>query len=317
MSNKKLLPLIIFVLLFICKFIKAEDKKILIFDPIYHNYQHFHETLQSVIQDSITIIHVLDSSILNYYGMFMFLSDGNNEHIIDSTESELLINYLQDGKNLYLYSYIQDQDIYNIPFWNYIGIHDWNALLTATYIDTIVGVENTFTEGIAIQESWFHHELPYIGDSCYVILDGISSSSFGFPIAYAHEPDSSLVVIDLFNTVNKKVFLERLLIHFDLIQPSTIVIKKYVEDKEYKLLQNYPNPFNSRTKIEYYLPESDQIEITMYNVRGHTIRVLYKGVQTRGSHSLEIDGNYLPSGVYYYSIETAVFKKTFKCVLLK
>lgn len=289
----------------------------MIFDPIYHNYQHFHETLQSVIQDSITIIHSLDSSILNYYGMFMFLSDGNNEHIIDSTESELLINYLQDGKNLYLYSYIQDQDIYNIPFWNYIGIHDWNALLTATYIDTIVGVENTFTEGIAIQESWFHHELPYIGDSCYVILDGISSSSFGFPIAYAHEPDSSLVVIDLFNTINKKVFLERLLIHFDLIQPSTIVIKKYVEDKEYKLLQNYPNPFNPITKIRFDLPKSEKVVLKIYNVLGQEVETLLQNQIPAGYHEIEFNAQNLSTGIYFFKIEAGEFHDLKKMILIK
>ncbi len=317
MSSKKLLPLIIFVLLFMCKLIKAEDKKILIFDPISHNYQHFHETLQSVIQDSITVIHSLDSTILNYYGMFMFLSDGNNEHIIDSTESELLINYLQDGKNLYLCSYIKDQDIDNIPFWNYIGIHGWYAALAATYIDTIVGVENTFTEGIEIQESWYHHELPIIGDSCYVILDGISSSSFGFSIAYAYEPDSSLVVIDLFNTINKKVFLERVLIHFDIIQPSAIAIKKYVEEKEYKLLQNYPNPFNPTTKIQFDLPKDSKVSINVYNIRGQRVREVVNDFKQAGSYEVTFDGSELASGVYFYHIQAGEFVQTKRMLLIK
>jgi hypothetical protein len=297
--------------------LNANDKKIIIFDPEFNHGINFYNTVQTIYHDSVNIIFTLDSSINDYDALFMFLADGYNEHIIDSTESELLIDYVYEGKKLYLFSYIPRQDVINIPFWNNIGIQGWIAFQAETDIDSIIGVSGTFTEGITIMQGFHHHELPYIGDSCYVILDGISINHFGFPTAYAYEQDSSFVVIDLFNTIFYHDFLEKVLLHFYLIEPSYIDVEDNTVINEYKLYQNYPNPFNSSTKIGYYLPESDLIEITLYNIQGQKIKKLYEGFQSKGNHNIEINSNNLSSGVYYYTFKSSKYTQTRKCILLK
>ncbi|MFQ6039815.1 MAG: hypothetical protein ACE5PV_03080 [Candidatus Poribacteria bacterium] len=56
-----------------------------------------------------------------------------------------------------------------------------------------------------------------------------------------------------------------------------------IPDK-YGLLQNYPNPFNPDTWIPYQLPESADVSIKIYTVRGELVRTLALGVQPAGNY---------------------------------
>jgi len=87
--------------------------------------------------------------------------------------------------------------------------------------------------------------------------------------------------------------------------------------REYRLYTNYPNPFNASTVIGYYLPYSDLVEVTIYDVQGKKIETLYSGYQEHGQHLLSWNAAYLSSGIYIYQLQTssAVLQK--KCLLIK
>ncbi len=90
----------------------------------------------------------------------------------------------------------------------------------------------------------------------------------------------------------------------------------------FKLFQNYPNPFNPETKIEYELPISSFVEITIYNLQGELITYLIKGNQTAGIYQLQWDGRNLKnfpvsSGVYLYQIKAGEFVSAKKMTLLR
>ena len=75
---------------------------------------------------------------------------------------------------------------------------------------------------------------------------------------------------------------------------------------EYILKQNYPNPFNPNTTIDYYMPEANNIDLVIYNLRGEKVRNLYSGYLNSGYHSTIWDGKSdsrfeLPSGIYIVS----------------
>ena len=69
------------------------------------------------------------------------------------------------------------------------------------------------------------------------------------------------------------------------------------------LRSNYPNPFQNQTTLEYTVPESMDIEVTVYNMLGQRVATLERGTKTAGTHHLSWDGRAggqtLASGVYF------------------
>lgn len=70
------------------------------------------------------------------------------------------------------------------------------------------------------------------------------------------------------------------------------------------LTGNYPNPFNPNTTIEYYLPERCRVDLSVYDVKGRLVRVLFSGTQDNGLKSVRWDGldgkgRQVNSGVYF------------------
>ncbi|MGK9369065.1 T9SS type A sorting domain-containing protein [Melioribacter sp. Ez-97] len=86
---------------------------------------------------------------------------------------------------------------------------------------------------------------------------------------------------------------------------------------KYELKQNYPNPFNPVTKIKYELPERSHVKLTVYNSLGEEVSELINKEQAAGSYEIEFDGSGLPSGIYYYTIQSGAYRLTRKMILLK
>jgi len=84
------------------------------------------------------------------------------------------------------------------------------------------------------------------------------------------------------------------------------------------LFQNYPNPFNPTTTIKYALPKASKVKLEVFNVLGQKVAVLVNTHKAAGYHQVTFNGSGLPSGVYYYRMETDKgFVQTRKLVLLK
>ena len=91
---------------------------------------------------------------------------------------------------------------------------------------------------------------------------------------------------------------------------------------QYELNQNYPNPFNPTTMINFSLPNTDRVELSVFNILGEKVRTLIDGEITAGSHQVVWDGrNYngtmMSSGHYFYVLSTANAKLTRRMTLLK
>jgi len=85
----------------------------------------------------------------------------------------------------------------------------------------------------------------------------------------------------------------------------------------YSLGQNYPNPFNPETRIDYTLPEQQNISLKVYNMLGEMVMELVNGVKPAGTYTVTFDGSDLPSGVYVYRIQAEGFSENKKMTLLK
>lgn len=71
------------------------------------------------------------------------------------------------------------------------------------------------------------------------------------------------------------------------------------------LAQNYPNPFNPSTNIQFSIPTSQQVTLSVYD-----------GFKNAGSHSLVFDAKDLASGVYIYQLVTSNVIETKKMLLI-
>jgi subtilisin family serine protease len=73
------------------------------------------------------------------------------------------------------------------------------------------------------------------------------------------------------------------------------------------LRQNRPNPFNPSTRIEFRLPESGPVRLSIHDLRGKLIRTLIDAELPAGEHGAVWDGRdvarrHVASGVYMYQL---------------
>jgi hypothetical protein len=86
---------------------------------------------------------------------------------------------------------------------------------------------------------------------------------------------------------------------------------------EYGLEQNFPNPFNPATTIKFVIPKSSIVTLKIYDILGREVKELLNEFRPEGSYELIFDGRGLPSGVYFYQIQSANFIQTRKMVLIR
>jgi len=86
---------------------------------------------------------------------------------------------------------------------------------------------------------------------------------------------------------------------------------------QFVLLQNYPNPFNAQTTIRFVLPESQDVELTIYDLLGRRVGILIDEYMQTGAHAINFDGSGLSSGVYFYRLQAGKKVETKRMILLK
>lgn len=71
----------------------------------------------------------------------------------------------------------------------------------------------------------------------------------------------------------------------------------------FMLEQNQPNPFAFSTTILYRIAKASDVKLSVYNLRGETIRTLVNDYQSAGSYAVEFSAGELAAGVYFFSIQ--------------
>ena len=75
----------------------------------------------------------------------------------------------------------------------------------------------------------------------------------------------------------------------------------------FALNQNIPNPFNPETTISIELPQTSNVKVEIYNLRGELMQILTDEILSAGIHELTWNGtdeigNLSPSGLYIYRL---------------
>jgi hypothetical protein len=88
------------------------------------------------------------------------------------------------------------------------------------------------------------------------------------------------------------------------------------------LSQNYPNPFNPATTIEFTVggeAGSNGVLVTLevFDVLGNTVQTLVKERRSSGKYIVHFNASHLPSGLYFYRLQSGNNLLTKKLVLVK
>ena len=91
---------------------------------------------------------------------------------------------------------------------------------------------------------------------------------------------------------------------------------------EFTLHQNYPNPFNPTTTLRYGLPESSDVKMVIYDLRGREVRHWIQKSQAAGWYELSWnglnqDGTAVSTGVYLARIQAGSYSSVIKMVYLR
>jgi len=70
------------------------------------------------------------------------------------------------------------------------------------------------------------------------------------------------------------------------------------------------------------LPNEQDIELTIYNIKGQKVKTLYSGIADEGEHTIIWEGKntnnkQVSSGIYFYKLKTGKKEMSRKMLLLK
>lgn len=200
-------------------------------------------------------------------------------------------------------------------------INNWNSALNLGYPEEVL---YSFPLGILHKESG---ELSITIDDWNMeggwrlfIQDQITRertelfSGIGFDFEYTPENR----INDLSEDITDELTTYEVFSRYSLILASPDYVESAFDfPEQIELNQNYPNPFNPETTISFYLPESADIKLSVFNVVGQPISVLEEGFLTAGEHQYLWNASGYPSGMYIYQLEIGNKVMTRKMTLVK
>lgn len=82
-------------------------------------------------------------------------------------------------------------------------------------------------------------------------------------------------------------------------------------------IRNFPNPFNSSTNFQFYLSNSQDVKIDIYNIAGERIDSILDIRLPAGMHNVRYDNKSLASGMYIYKIQDNYTSSVNRMCLIK
>lgn len=83
------------------------------------------------------------------------------------------------------------------------------------------------------------------------------------------------------------------------------------------LSQNCPNPFNFSTIFEIFIPQEEDVRLSIFNNLSEIIVILVNGRLNQGNHRISWEAKGFASGVYFYRLEAGHEVLTRKMLLIK
>ncbi|QQS35299.1 MAG: T9SS type A sorting domain-containing protein [Ignavibacteriales bacterium] len=103
----------------------------------------------------------------------------------------------------------------------------------------------------------------------------------------------------------------------DYSYSSIIEVDVKIVPVEFALHQNFPNPFNPSTTINFEVPKSSLVNISVYNTIGEKVSTIVNETLEAGRHSRVFDASELSTGIYFYRLTSDNIVFTKKMLLVK
>jgi hypothetical protein len=68
-------------------------------------------------------------------------------------------------------------------------------------------------------------------------------------------------------------------------------------------LEVNPNPSEGQARISYELETTEQVNVSLFNLMGERVLVVYSGTQQSGAQKLDLDASSLSAGIYFVRLE--------------
>ena len=244
----------------------------------------------------------------------------------------ILRNFVKINQNSNVLSMIfESQSPYNIKIYNgltHTENYNWtrpDSINEYHYYEAIYGIVigNTMvTSRDDIQSANFdvngdgNNEIIFVTNYQYKIIDPTTgnilySADTDPEKAIDIDDDGYIELIERTSSGTIKIVSTPVLAHPVSVNNQNDIVKNY------DLKQNYPNPFNPTTIIEYTLSKNSDVKIIIYDILGKEVNTLVNQKQVSGTYKLNLNGNNLSSGSYFYSLIVDGVSESKKMILIK
>ncbi|MBE2219092.1 MAG: T9SS type A sorting domain-containing protein [Ignavibacteria bacterium] len=200
-----------------------------------------------------------------------------------------------------------------------VNVTKFSELPAGTYTLRVMAVERWViytsppgTNGETVFGNVFRKSLPSATGTPITITPGTESYTF----TYYKNPvwqDSSMYTLAFLQNDNDKSVVN------SGRMGMLVGVEPFINEtpERFTLQQNYPNPFNPTTNIKFSMPENGYASLKVFNVLGKEVKTLVDGNQQKGTYNVFFDASNLPSGIYFYTLNTGKFTETKKMILVK
>jgi len=256
---------------------------------------------------------------------------GENTPSLRDPDISLMMNYLNDGGRVFFSGSDFAHDIHDVQrlstgkffFRNYLDASYLTDSVTTTTLKTVTGnplFENDFTLQVNPMYATLPDGVESVKAPDHMIMKYEGTEYYGMVCRELNEYKTVYLTCGLEQIdteANQDLIIEKVLDWFAKPVVSVEKTNQATIPNKFSLEQNYPNPFNPSTSIEFALPVSNQVILTVFNSLGEKVSELVNEELSSGYHTVNFKSDNLSSGIYFYKIDAGNFVSVKKMLLLK
>ncbi len=192
-------------------------------------------------------------------------------------------------------------------------------------IKAILTIDSTVVEltsaSLVTVNSWNHVALNYDGFQIILFLNQVAIDSVfsGGPISYF---DSTPLHVGFEGAVDEIIISNWAKSPQEFLPFEYVSVENNFRPHVFALYNNYPNPFNPTTTISYSLPETTNVKMIVFNIRGQEVITLQNELKASGNYTvqwngLDSNGNSVSAGLYFCRLQAGVYNETIKMLYMR